>query len=71
MTEVVRDWIVIHGSVVNTVTGGGFEYFGPFTWQEARKAQSAMFKPEYSTIMIQLLRVGDTRKIPSRTSREG
>lgn len=31
-------WIVISGSLVDTVAGGGFEFFGPFANAEAARA---------------------------------
>ena len=30
-----RNWIVISGGIVDTVKGGGLEFFGPFTEPEA------------------------------------
>ena len=31
-----RNWIVVSGTIVNTVNGGGFEFIGPFTEREAK-----------------------------------
>lgn len=42
MTEQVmdNDWIVIAGQPVDTTRGGGFEFFGPFTEQEAQDVRA-------------------------------
>jgi hypothetical protein len=31
----MRDWIVVQGSLLSSAGGGGFEFFGPFTEEEA------------------------------------
>ena len=38
----MRDWIVIVGHLLDTVKGGGFEFFGPFTEAEAITYRNAV-----------------------------
>jgi hypothetical protein len=72
-----KNWIVIQGQIVDTVDGGGFEFFGPFTEKEARNVRSRMkaFTQEHggteiSTIALQLLNVPDDRTVDRRTGNE-
>jgi hypothetical protein len=37
-----RDWIVIAGQLIDDVNGGGYEFFGPFTEDEAQEVRQGM-----------------------------
>jgi hypothetical protein len=58
----VADWIVMQGTLINTVQGGGFEFFGPYTEQEAIKAENTLnatakqCKADVVATKLQLLR---------------
>jgi len=60
----VADWIVMQGTLINTVQGGGgFEFFGPYTEQEAIKAENTLNatakrvnRPDVVATKLQLLR---------------
>jgi hypothetical protein len=55
----VRDWIVISGSIINTTTKGGFEFFGPFTEIEANCYREELLTEGGAnevTICVQLLK---------------
>jgi hypothetical protein len=56
----VKNWIVMQGTILNTVNGGGFEFFGPYTEQEAIMVKNHMDKcnhrPDIASIIVQLLR---------------
>lgn len=56
----VRDWIVIAGSLVDTTQGGGYEFFGPFTEEEANLARDNMSTDgghRETLIAVQLLKL--------------
>lgn len=36
----IKDWIVVAGSIVDTTDGGGFEFFGPYTLEEAEETKA-------------------------------
>jgi hypothetical protein len=41
-----RDWIVIAGQLIDNTEGGGFEFFGPFTKEQAKVAADHMREVE-------------------------
>jgi hypothetical protein len=55
-----RNWIVMTGHPVNTSLGGGFEFFGPYSEEEAKKFQSKMVSLQqpgnWIAVAIQLLK---------------
>jgi hypothetical protein len=59
-----KDWIVITGYLINTGVGGGLEFFGPFTEEQAKKFQSKIslnrppnwVSPSWVSLAVQLLR---------------
>lgn len=51
----IRDWIVIAGSLIDTTKGGGFEFFGPFTEEEANFARGKLSGE--TLIAVQLLKL--------------
>lgn len=55
----MKDWIVMSGQPVMTTTGGGFEFFGPFTEEQAKivREKLADSRGERVSIAIQLLGV--------------
>ena len=60
MSDHIKNWIVISGQPIDTVDGGGFEFFGPFTKDEAkwvRKQQLSQYYPpgNWISIAVQLL----------------
>ena len=68
-----RNWIVIKGQLVDTTRGGGFEFFGPFTYEEAGHVRDQMQaftkqfgRTDITTIALQLLGVPDDMKAPAR-----
>jgi hypothetical protein len=59
----MSDWIVMQGTIINTAKGGGFEFFGPYTEQEAIKAEKTLNatakeckRPDVIATRLQLLR---------------
>ena len=57
--EIIRDWIVIHGSLIDTPSGGGFEFFGPFTHEEAIEFRAKILAPpDLMSVAVQLLKGG-------------
>jgi hypothetical protein len=65
----VRDWIVIQGTLINTEIGGGFEFFGPFTEDEAKHAfvNPQIDRPEVGTFIVQLLNLPSHLALPEDT----
>ena len=68
-----RKWIVIKGQLVDTTRGGGFEFFGPFTEEEANNVRDKMqtFVQQagftaITTIALQLLHVPQHMKAPAK-----
>lgn len=61
-----KNWMVIDGQPIDTICGGGFEFFGPFTEAEARivrqsilvaRQQAGSGEPHGSiTMAVELLR---------------
>jgi len=65
-----RDWIVISGQPVDSTTGGGYEFFGPFTQEEAERLRESWVKDKddpfsHIVMAVQLLRATP----PPRASR--
>lgn len=61
-----RNWIVIAGQLIDTTKGGGFEFFGPYTEDEAeavkqRLCGSAPLETDKLTMAVELLRISDDR----------
>jgi hypothetical protein len=61
-TEERRDWIVLAGQPVDTTSGGGYEFFGPFTEDEARRRREQILSKlskragyDQIVLMVQLL----------------
>ena len=68
-----RNWIVIKGQLVDTTRGGGFEFFGPFTGEEANNVRDSMqtFAQQHgftaiTTIALHLLGVPQEMKEPAK-----
>jgi hypothetical protein len=52
----IKDWIVITGSLVDTTEGGGFEFHGPFTEAQAQTIV-ADYKQETDWPMVQAVQL--------------
>jgi hypothetical protein len=51
-----RNWIVIQSGILNTVSQGGFEFFGPYTEVEAVRLQATLAETCTGTVTaVQLL----------------
>jgi hypothetical protein len=58
MSDKTYDWIVIHGQLVDTTAGGGgFEFYGPFSEEEALLVRNdiATRRPDVLTLALQLI----------------
>jgi hypothetical protein len=57
-----RNWIVITGSILNTAQGGGgLEFFGPYTEDQAVRLQRLLASPSCELVLaVQLLH----RRVP-------
>ena len=44
MSEPDRRWMVMSGQPLDTSEGGGFEFFGPFTEDEAKKVREIILE---------------------------
>jgi hypothetical protein len=58
----MKNWIVISGRLLDTIRGGGFEFLGPFTQEEAERyveiiKQHVVVGGDVMAIAVELLRV--------------
>lgn len=61
-----RNWIVVTGQLVNTVKGGGFDFLGPYTENEAETIKRRLWgmtdlQVGALTMAVELLRIPDDR----------
>lgn len=59
----VKNWIIVAGQPIGRVSGGGFEFFGPFTEEQALRIKkhwielSQFENGEFTVQVVQLLNV--------------